>query len=106
MEEKKYTVVLADGTEIKNLTRNGDNYISDSFVSPDIFENNCSPIIFKEDEAITETWPFAELVQMQPHGRQYWIVFREITSSELERKKIRADIDYIAMMADVDLEEA
>ena len=32
-----FKLILADGTEIKNLTRNGDNFISDTKVDESLF---------------------------------------------------------------------
>lgn len=57
MDEKNYKITLADGTELSNLTMNG----------------------------------------------QSWFVLRDMTPKELEQAKIKSDIEYLAMMCDVDL---
>ena len=105
-ENRNWTIVLADGTEIKNLGRNGDNYISYQPISAAVFEGNCSPIVFKEGEDVVGTWLCAELIQVKQYGDEYWLAFREISEKEIAEAKIRADIDYIAMMSEIDLEEA
>lgn len=46
-----------------------------------------------------------ELVQCMQYGTEYWFVLREMTDAELTAAKVQAGIDYIAMMADIDLEE-
>ena len=46
-----------------------------------------------------------ELVQCMQYGTEYWFVLREMTAAELTAAKVKACIDYIAMMADIDLEE-
>ena len=46
-----------------------------------------------------------ELVQLVKVGRDYWFVLRDLTEQELRDLKTQADIEYIAMMADIDLEE-
>lgn len=46
-----------------------------------------------------------ELVQCMQYGTEYWFVLREMTVAELTAAKVQAGIDYIAMMADIDLEE-
>ena len=46
-----------------------------------------------------------ELVQCMQYGTEYWFVLREMTAEELTAAKVKASIDYIAMMADIDLEE-
>ena len=39
------------------------------------------------------------------YGTEYWFVLREMTAAELTAANVQASIDYIAMMADIDLEE-
>ena len=36
---------------------------------------------------------------------KHYLAFRDISEQELKDEKIRADIDYLAMMTDTDLEE-
>jgi len=36
---------------------------------------------------------------------RYWFAFREISEAERAAKQMQANIEYIAMMTDVDLEE-
>lgn len=105
-ENKNFSITLADGTEIKDLGRNGDNYISYQPISAAIFDGNCSPIVFKEGDKVVDSWLYGELIQIQRYGDEYWLAFREIGEKELAEAKIRADIDYIAMMSEIDLEEA
>ena len=45
MDEKIYTVTLADGTTIDNLTLNGNNYISKTKIDKSIFEGNCHSVM-------------------------------------------------------------
>ena len=43
--EGTYTIVLADGTRLEGLKRNGTNYISETpILDTAFFENNCSPM--------------------------------------------------------------
>lgn len=102
MEDKKYSITLSDGTVINNLSKNGDNYISESELTDDIFAGNCSPVIISDGE-ITETHDHMELVQITPVGNDYWFVLRDFTNDELERIKLRSDIEYISMMAGIEL---
>lgn len=45
------------------------------------------------------------LVQCKKYGDEYWFVLRELSAEELTAAKNQANIEYIAMMADIDLEE-
>ena len=102
MDEKIYKISLADGTEIDNLTMNGNNYISDATIDPEIFRSNCSPVVISDGE-YNEVHEHMELVQVTEVGGRSWIVLRDIAPKELEQAKIKSDIEYIAMMCDVDL---
>ena len=44
MEDLIYTMVLSDGTIIENLRKNGDNYISASKLTADMFEEVIGPV--------------------------------------------------------------
>lgn len=105
MDTRTYTMTLSDGTVINDLTLNGNNYISKTPVDADIFSGNCSPVVISDGDN-EETHANAELVQVAQYGDEYWIVLRDLSEQEIRDLKTRSDIDYIAMMADIDLEEA
>ncbi len=102
MDEKNYKITLADGTELSNLTMNGNNFISEATIDPGIFQSNCSPVVISDGEH-DETHENMEQVQVTEVNGQSWFVLRDMTPKELEQAKIKSDIEYLAMMCDVDL---
>lgn len=102
MEDRIYKITLADGTEIAGLRLNGNNFISNAPVEADVFEGNCTPVIINDGEN-DEIHENMELVQVTRMGNEYWFVLRDLSEAELEQLRIRADIEYIAMMAGVEL---
>lgn len=103
MDNKIYSITLADGTKIENLRRNGDNYISDAFVDAALFEYNCSPVVFSDGE-VEIVHEHMELIQIaQQTNGECWIAMRDISEKELAQNKMQSDIEYIAMMAGVEL---
>ena len=102
MDEKNYKITLADGTELSNLTMNGNNFISEATIDTGIFQSNCSPVVISDGEH-DETHENMELVQVTEVNGQSWFVLRDMTPKELEQAKIKSDIEYLAMMCDVDL---
>ena len=94
MDEKIYKVTLADGTELAGLSMNGNNFISAVPVDADIFTANCSPVAISDGEK-EEIHEHMELVQVT--------VVDDLTTAELEQEKMKSDIEYIAMMCDVEL---
>lgn len=102
MDEKIYKITLADGTEIRNLRLNGNNFISDAPISETIFDGNGSTVIINDGET-DEFHENMELVQITPVGDEYWFVLRDLTAAELKQIKMQSDIEYVAMLAGVEI---
>lgn len=102
MDDKRYSITLADGTLFENLRLNGNNFISRVPVIPEAFAGNCSPVTISDGE--TETvHEYAELVQITIYNGEYWIVLRDLSPEEIRRIKMESDIQYLAMMSGVEL---
>ncbi len=103
MDTKTYTITLADGTVLDDLKLNGNNFISNTAINADIFDENCSPVIIS-DGVNSETHNNMEFVQlMEQEPGKYWFVLRELSASELAQIKMQSDIEYVAMMAGIEL---
>ena len=103
MDEKIYKITLADGTVIDNLRLNGNNFISHVPVTEDMFSYNCSVVTINDGEK-DDVRENMELVQItEPEAGVYWFVLRDISEKELSTIKMQSDIEYIAMMAGVEL---
>lgn len=101
--DKKYSVTLADSTELSNLTLNGNNFISTVPVYESTFSNNCSPVIIS-DGVTSETHENMELVQVvQQFPGEWWFILRDLSQEEIRRIKTQSNIEYIAMMAGIEL---
>ena len=95
-------IVLTNGTTLNNLSKNGDNFIARYAINPGVFENNLSPVTITEDDQTT-THDHMALEQLIQRGNEIWFVLRDLTQDELRYTKLQADLEYIAMMADVEL---
>lgn len=102
-EESIYTITLADGTELKNLHLNGNNFVSDAPLTKEQFEFNCSPVTIS-DGTITETHENMELAHLQVIDGKYYFVLLDIPEQELWKRKVTADMQYISMMTEVTLD--
>lgn len=106
--EKIYSVELADGTLIEGLKLNGNNFVSLVEVDPDIFEDNTAPVTITENDGendpVVEVHDNMDLVQVTKMENEWWFILRDIPDGELEAIKVRSDIDYIAMMSDIELD--
>ena len=67
-----------------------------------IFRIFSSPVVISVDNE-NETHEHMELVQVMPVGEEYWFVLRDLTDDELEKIKMQSDIEYVAMMAGVEI---
>lgn len=103
MENKECKITLADGTMLDKLRINGNNFISDVPVDSSVFDYNCSPVVFSDGNT-ENTHEHMELIHVieQPNG-EYWIALRDISDKELMGIKMQSDIEYVALMAGVDL---
>lgn len=102
-----YRIKLSDGTIIDNLGMNGNNFVSATELTPEIFEGYLSPVIITNlDTDYEEVHEHMELVQIvntyYTEGNWYFIL-RDLTEEELRWAKVMGDIDYLAMMSDVEL---
>lgn len=102
MDEKIYTITLKDGTQIENLRMNGNNFISQEQINPEIFDGNLEKVTINDGEN-DEVHENMGLVQVTQMGDEYWFVLIDIPASEIANEKLRSDLDYLAMMADVEI---
>lgn len=103
MNEKIYSVTLADGTVIGNLVKNGDNFISRSEVKEEIFEDNLATVTISDgtNEEIHSNMALTQITH--PNQLEWWFILRDLTAEELSMRRLTSNIEYIAMMTDVEL---
>lgn len=100
--DKTYKITLADGTVLSNLKLNGNNFVSDAEVTEDQFIDNLDPVVINDGET-DDVHEHMGLVQIVKYGEQYYFVLRDRTPDELRQIKMQADIEYLAMMSDIEL---
>lgn len=102
MDEKTYKIVLENGTIIDNLKLNGNNFVTKEELSADTFIGNLSVVTINDGEN-DMVYENMSLVQLVKYDDEYWFILRTMTQKELQDIKNRSDIDYIAMMTNVEL---
>ncbi len=107
--EKSWEITLSDGTKLKNLRLSGNNYISNTEITENDFKGKLSKVIIKEitddGQTIMQEYEHMELVQIVHYEDGYYFILRELSAAELKEIKMQSDIEYLAMMTDIDLEE-
>lgn len=106
--EKSWKITLSDGTQLKNLGLSGNNFISETEITEDMFTGKLSRVIVEGQEDgqdVRNEYEHMELVQIVHYEDGYYFVLRELSQQELKEIKMQGDIEYLAMMSDIDLEE-
>lgn len=98
-----WKIILADRTELKGFTQNGNNYVSQEQIDESLFANNLATLTITngEEKIVLHN---AELIQQMQHDDGWYLCFRELTKQEMEAAALSAKIDYLAMMSEIDLE--
>lgn len=101
--EKVYTVTLSDGAELTGLHLSGNNFVSDVPVEKELFEFNCSPVSVS-DGTVTEKHENMELNHLQIIDGKWYFVLLDVPPEELWKRKVTADMQYMSMMTEVELD--
>lgn len=93
-----YTLTLSDGSKRENLQLNGNNFLSETEVTPATFAGKLSEVRITASSTPTEPLPYpetmhdAELVQITPASEtpdgKWWFILREIPEEERYRKEM------------------
>ncbi len=98
-----YNLTLGNGTVFSGLTMNGSYFVSKSLVSKDTFNGwggKCRVEAIDED---FNEWPSGdytslELLDIIYNGEAWFFAIRQIPSEELEKRQLRADVDFALML--------
>lgn len=82
-----YKVILADGTELKDLELNGNNFVSNTAVDDEIFKDNLENVTIMDDEGNIEKLNNAKVVFSRVLDKQSFILIKK-TKEELEKETL------------------
>lgn len=77
-----YSIKLKDGTVLENLELNGNNYISETIIEDDTFQENLSEIEISDGES-TETHKNMKLIANRVIDGKSWFVIGEKTEKDM-----------------------
>lgn len=98
-----YNVKLADGTEIKSLELNGNNFITNTIVDESVFENNLDKVTIIDEGGNVEELNNAKVVFAKVLGKQSFILV-EKTKEEIEKEtlyQLLADLTEVVLLGGV-----
>lgn len=102
--DKTYKIELNDGTIISGLALNGTNFVSNTEIDTSIFEDNLNTVKVYHGDDLIYNWKYVEFIQQVHYDDGYYFCFRELSEEELRYNNIIANMEYLAMMSDIDLE--
>lgn len=76
-----YKITLADGTVLKNLELNGNNFIAEGVIDDAVFKDNLATVTITDDKT-TETYEDMVLLSHRVDGGRSWIVLGEKSAQE------------------------
>lgn len=89
MEKDTYKVILQDGTTIDNLRLNGNNYISKTEITAEMFAGNLSTVTVEGPDG-AQTYHDIKLVHISKIGREWRFILAEKTDQEKLKEKLEA----------------
>lgn len=89
-----YAITLADGTKLKNLELNGNNYISETVIEDSVFEGNLDTVKIS-DGSTTETFTDMRLMSNRVENGRSWFVLGEKTAQQKKDEETVRKLDEI-----------
>ena len=106
--DKKYTLYV-DGVKLaEGLTLNGTNYVSKTEVDVSDLPKVFKLTVKDSDGNTTEEFEHTKLLQQKQYAwddNKFYLAFAPISKQEIMNAEFKANIDYLAMVADVDINE-
>lgn len=98
-------IILSNDKIIRNLRKEVDQFITDESLKKDDFIGGMDTILVVDDEENETTLYSQDLVNLYTNNDGETVFsFYKIPKEELRYAQTRSDIEYIAMMSDVNLE--
>ncbi len=82
-----YKITLEDGTELKDLELNGNNFIANTVIEDEVFEDNLGKITITDEEGNIEEQKDMKLVANRVIDGKSWFILAEKTRADKEREE-------------------
>lgn len=101
-------ITLSDGTELDDLTKDDDYYVSETEINPDVFIGNLVPvqIDYTVNDVMHHEHHFRmildDFIQNENECR---FKIRDLTDREFQDISIRAYADYFSLVSGIDIDQ-
>ena len=86
-----YRITLEDGTVLDNLELNGNNYISETLIDDNVFEDNLDTVEIYDGET-AQVHENMKLVANQVFDGKTWIVLAEKSTEDIEKERLEKEL--------------
>lgn len=98
MEKKTFKIELADGTQLENVTINGNCYIFRGSIGDEVLsDDNLTDVTIGDEKhtnmVCTNKWT---------EGDDTWFIIRDKSQQELDRMALEAKVDFLMAMQGVE----
>jgi len=94
-------IELSDGSVIQELEVNGNCLISENNIKNELLTDE----MLREITIDGVTYKNVTLVRKWVQDNKIWLALRQKSEDEIWKERCKSNLDYIAMMSNVDLEE-
>ena len=98
-------MILSDGTELDNLTLNGNNYVSETEISEHVFSDNLATVTIEDDENNVQELHNCKLTHFAHYADGWYFIIDEMTQAEIDKDVNEAQTFFTAMMTDTLIDE-
>lgn len=90
---KSFKITLADGTQLKNLELNGNNFISKNEIQDSVFEDNLDTVEIKSPDGETQVMHDCFLAANREIDGEWWFIIVEKSEDQKEKEDLYAEIE-------------
>jgi len=87
-----YTITLSNGTKLKNLELNGNNYISETIIEDSVFDGGLDTVVISDGET-TETFTDMRLMSNRVDNGKSWFVLGEKTAQQKKEEALSLELE-------------
>lgn len=92
-----YTMTLHDGTVLRNLELNGNNYIADGVLADSVFADNLTSVTITDGETV-ETFTDMCLVSNREEEGRSWFVLGEKSAQQKQEERVAELEEALALL--------
>ena len=92
-----YTITLHDGAVLRNLERNGNNYIAEGVIEDSVFEGNLETVTITDGET-TETFIDMRLMSNRVEEGRAWFVLGEKSAQQKQEERVAELEEALALL--------